>query len=291
MSWVISCGRGDRSSSRRSSSTGSAGGARVSVAGAGGAISVVNNFDRSRLSFPGSTTTLALRFGRGGNLVRFFRRKLSHGISVVLVEYNLSGLLNELMHDRLLSVHVHVHVRRSASSRAAGLGTIVGNLVTVLVQQPRIDGLVHGLSLATLNGRSVLLRRRRHIQHHGITRLIAELIDVRKFQERCLLIKTLLQNQGIALGKSKSSVQFRKRSARLSIGIRRMRLVAGKVDVFVREIDASAAPVCTVVGSSLVGVSWSIVDLLGSGVLGWSVRLLWALSVDIHVGRFLNRML
>lgn len=89
-----------------------------------------------------------------------------------------------------------------------------------------------------------------------------------------------------------------------------MRLVACKVDVFVREIDAFVAPVCTVVRSSLVGVSSSIADLLGSGVLDWSVllrnkllrnalhvvlnwsiRLLWVLSVSIHVGRFLNRML
>lgn len=99
-----------------------------------------------------------------------------------------------------------------------------------------------------------------------------------------------------------------------------MRLVASKVDVFVREIDAFVAPVCTVVWSSLFGVSCGTVKFLGSGildwnvllrdglgrnglrgrpllrnalhtVLSWSIWLLWALSVDVHASRFMNGML
>lgn len=99
------------------------------------AVAIVNNRNRSRLSFPGPTTALALRLDRSSDLVYFFGRKLSDGVRVVLMEYNLGRSLNEFLHGRLLSVHTHLHVRWSASTRAAGLVTIVGRLVAALVRQ------------------------------------------------------------------------------------------------------------------------------------------------------------
>lgn len=98
-----------------------------------------------------------------------------------------------------------------------------------------------------------------------------------------------------------------------------MRLVAGKVDVLIREVDAFVAPVCAIIGS-LFGLSGGIVSvldrsvllrgalrrnvLLGDGlerspslrdalhaVLNWSARLLLALSVGIYVKEFLNTVL
>lgn len=82
---------------------------RVSV-GVGGTVAVVDNRNGSCLCFPGSTPALALRLGRGGDLVHFFGRRLSDGVRVVSVEYDLRWLLNKLLQEGLFSVHVHVHM-------------------------------------------------------------------------------------------------------------------------------------------------------------------------------------